>query len=49
MPEVKILYEITAAHFRPKVQDHANCIDDYTRDLKLAKWGLGVSMHSSIF
>jgi hypothetical protein len=24
-----------------KAWDHANCIDDYSRDLRLAKWGLG--------
>jgi len=27
--------------------DHANCIDDYSRDLPLAKWGSGVSLQSS--
>jgi hypothetical protein len=30
-----------------KAQDHANCIDDYSRDLRLAKWGSGVSVHGS--
>jgi len=30
-----------------KAWDHANCIDDYSRDLPLAKWGSGVSLQSS--
>jgi hypothetical protein len=30
-----------------KAQDHANCIDDYSRDLPVAKWGSGVSLHGS--
>ena len=28
-----------------KAQDHANCGDDYSRDLRLAKWGSEVSLH----
>jgi hypothetical protein len=30
-----------------KAWDHANRIDDYSRDLPLAKWGSGVSLPSS--
>jgi hypothetical protein len=30
-----------------KAWDHANRIDDYSRDLPLAKWGSGVSLQSS--
>jgi hypothetical protein len=30
-----------------KAQDHANCIDDYSRDLRLTKWGSGLSLHGS--
>ena len=30
-----------------KAWDHANCTDDYSRDLRLAKWGSGVSLHGS--
>ena len=29
-----------------KAYDHANCIDDYSRDLRLAKWGSGIKLHS---
>ena len=29
-----------------KAQEHAACIDDYSRDLRLAKWGSGVSLRS---
>jgi len=32
---------------RPEAQDHANCVDDYSRDLQLAKWGSEVSLHGS--
>ena len=31
----------------PTAYDHANRIDDYSRDLRLAKWGSGVSLHDS--
>jgi hypothetical protein len=31
----------------PEAQDHANCIDDYSRDLRLTKWGSGVSLQGS--
>jgi len=31
----------------PEAQDHANCIDDYSRDLQLAKWGSEVSLRGS--
>ena len=30
-----------------KAQDHANCGDDYSRDLRLAKWGSEVSLHGN--
>jgi hypothetical protein len=30
-----------------KAWDHANCIDDYSKELRLAKWGAGVSLHGS--
>jgi len=32
-----------------KASDHANCIDDYSRDLRLAKWVSEVSLHGSNF
>jgi hypothetical protein len=32
-----------------KAQDHANCIDDYSRDFRPAKWGSGVSLHGNNF
>src|SRR5262249_36190210 len=31
----------------PQGFDHANCIDDYSRDLRLAKWGSEVGLHGS--
>jgi len=31
----------------PKAQDHANRIDNYSRDLRQAKWGSGVSLQGS--
>jgi hypothetical protein len=30
-----------------KASDHANRIDDYSRDLRPTKWGSGVSLHGS--
>jgi hypothetical protein len=30
-----------------KAWDHANCIDDYSRDLRLTKWGSGLGLHGS--
>jgi hypothetical protein len=30
-----------------KAPDHANCMHDYSRDLRPAKWGSGVSLHGS--
>jgi hypothetical protein len=30
-----------------KAQDYANDISDYSRDLRPAKWGSGVSLHGS--
>jgi hypothetical protein len=31
----------------PKAQTGATWLCNYSRDLRLAKWGLGVSLHSS--
>jgi hypothetical protein len=31
----------------PKAQNAANCIDDYSKDLRPAKWGSEVSLHGS--
>jgi len=31
----------------PKALDHANDIDDYSRDLRPAKWGSGITLHGS--
>jgi hypothetical protein len=30
-----------------KAQDHANCIDYYSRDLRPAKWDSGINLHGS--
>ena len=30
-----------------KAQDHANNVPDYSRDLRPAKWGSGVSLHGN--
>jgi len=30
-----------------KAQDHANSASNYSRDLRPAKWGLGVILHGS--
>jgi hypothetical protein len=39
--------EGASSHRRPKAWDHANRIGDYSRDLQLAEWSLGVSLHGS--
>src|SRR5262249_44105409 len=31
----------------PEAQDHANSVSDYSRDLRPAEWGSGVSLRSS--
>jgi hypothetical protein len=30
-----------------KAQDYAKCNDDYSRDLRLVKWGSGVILHGT--
>ena len=39
--------EIASSHCLPEAQDHASHINDYSRDLRRAKWGSGLSLHSS--
>jgi len=31
----------------PEAQDQASCIDDYSRDLRPAKWGSEASLHGN--